>query len=252
MIRYNTKRYWGCSTDTKPADSQIGDRFLELDTYREFVFCEYNKWNVIDSIRNLITVGTGGSVDFNSIKDAVDSINDSSSDNPYVIKVEPGVYLEDEIDLTNKPYVSIVGASIETVSVEPNTSTQNLFRIGQYNELSFMTLNNVGSGYSAILCDNISDYGQAHKLSFNNCDINITVLSSTQDTKFFGEYLDFNGSYSYGLKIIASNGYLAYANMENYYNFPTGPNTTIANLIQGSGATLSVFVGDGISSGIAG
>ena len=249
MIRYNTKRNWGYSTDIKPTDSQIGDRFLELDTYREFVFGEYNKWNVIDSINNLITVGTGGSVDFNSIKDAVDSIHDSSSSNRYVISVGPGNYYEDEIDLTTKPYVSIVGSSIGTTVVYPNLSEQHLFRIGQYNELSFFTINNIGVDYSAIYCDDIGDYAQAHKLSFNDCDTNITVLSSTQDTKFFGEYLDFNGSYSYGVRIIASNGYLAYANMENYYNYPTGIGTTIANSVQGSGAVLSIFIGDGIGNG---
>jgi hypothetical protein len=284
MIRYNTKRYWGYSTDTKPINAQIGDRFLEMDTQLEYVFSDYNKWELIGlnftggtvtgatiftsgltattisattyqnlpRIQNVVTVGLGGNVDFTSIKLAVDSITGSSSSNQYVVQVFPGVYLEDEIDLTNKQYVSIVGSSIETVFVEPNTPTQHLFRIGQYNELSFFTINNIGVGYSAIYCDDIGDYGQAHKLAFNDCDTNITILSSTQDTKFFGEYLDFNGSYSYGVKIIASNGYLAYANMENYYNYPTGTGTTIANLVQGSGATLSVFVGDGIGNGVSG
>jgi hypothetical protein len=41
-------------------------------------------------------------------------------------------------------------------------------------------------------------------------------------------------------------------NIENYYNFPTGTGTTIANSVQGSGATLSVFVGDGIGNGNSG
>ena len=205
----------------------------------------------LPQLKNIITVAKSGG-QFTSIKSAVDSISGSNYDNRYEVKIAPGVYLEYEIDLTNKPYVSIVGSSIESVAVEPNTTTQNLFKIGQNNELSFMTLNNVGSGYTAVYCDNIGDYAQAHKLSFNDCDINITVLSSTQDTKFFGEYIDFNGSYSYGVKIIASNGYLAYANMENYYNYPTGIGTTIANYVQGSGATLSVFVGDGIGNGVAG
>jgi hypothetical protein len=49
MIRYNTKRYWGYSTDEKPIDSQIGDRFLELDTNNEYVFNNYNEWTLIGS-----------------------------------------------------------------------------------------------------------------------------------------------------------------------------------------------------------
>jgi len=47
MIKYNTKRYWGYSTEEKPRNAQIGDRFLEIDTNIEYVFKNYNKWDVI-------------------------------------------------------------------------------------------------------------------------------------------------------------------------------------------------------------
>jgi len=47
MIRYNTKRYWGLSTDQKPIDAQIGDRFLEIDTNIEYFFSTYNSWELI-------------------------------------------------------------------------------------------------------------------------------------------------------------------------------------------------------------
>ena len=40
--------------------------------------------------------------------------------------------------------------------------------------------------------------------------------------------------------------------MENYYNFPTGGNITYCNYASGSGATLSVFVGDAQSNGVSG
>lgn len=44
MIRYNTKRYWGKSTDEKPINAQVGDRFLEIDTSTEYVLTSYNRW----------------------------------------------------------------------------------------------------------------------------------------------------------------------------------------------------------------
>ena len=251
MIRYNTKRNWGYSTDNKPTDSQIGDRFLEIDTYREFVFCEYNKWNVIDSINNLITVGKGGSVDFNSIKDAVDSINDSSSSNRYVIKVKPGVYYEDEILVKGKEFISIVGEDILQVLVVANTPSQTIFNLGNNNELSFMTISGATSGIG-ILCEDLDGFTLTHKISIYDCDTNVYVHSNSLDTNFFGEYMDFNGSYTYGTRVLSEAGNIAYANIENYYNFPTGPNPTIANKVQGSGSTLSVFVGDGIGNGVTG
>ena len=49
MIRYNTKRYWGKSTDVKPIGAQIGDRFLQIDTSNEYVFNSYNEWTLIGS-----------------------------------------------------------------------------------------------------------------------------------------------------------------------------------------------------------
>ena len=58
MIRYNTKRYWGYSTDTKPVNAQIGDRFLEMDTQLEYVFSDYNKWELIGSNASNFTGGT--------------------------------------------------------------------------------------------------------------------------------------------------------------------------------------------------
>jgi hypothetical protein len=62
MIRYNTKRYWGYSTDTKPINAQIGDRFLEMDTQLEYVFSDYNKWELIGLTSKpiyTVTVNTG-------------------------------------------------------------------------------------------------------------------------------------------------------------------------------------------------
>jgi hypothetical protein len=58
MIRYNTKRYWGYSTDTKPINSQIGDRFLEMDTQKEYMFSNYNEWVLIGYITPPFTGGT--------------------------------------------------------------------------------------------------------------------------------------------------------------------------------------------------
>jgi hypothetical protein len=201
-----------------------------------------------------ITVAKKGG-DFSSIKSAVDYLiasGNTSITNRYVISVGPGVFIENEIDLTQTPYVSIVGSNIQTTQILPNTNTQHIVKIGQNNELSFLSLSGAPSGYAGIYCYDIGDFGQAHKLSFYDCDTNVWVESVTQDTKFFGEYLDYNGEYEYGTKVIGNNGYVALANMENYFNFPTGAGITYCNYATGSGATLSIFVGDNQSNGVSG
>ena len=203
--------------------------------------------------KEIIVAKKGG--DFTSIKSAVDYLiasGNTSSTNRYIISIGPGEFTEGEIDLTQTPYVSIVGSNIQTTLIKPSGNTQNIINVGINNEISFLTLSGAPSGYAGIYCYDIGDFGQAHKISMYDCDTNIWVESNTQDTKFYGEYIDYNGEYTYGTKVIGNNGYLALANMENYFNFPTGGNITTCNYASGSGATLSVFVADNKSNGVSG
>ena len=187
-----------------------------------------------------ITVGTKGA-DFTSISASVAYITDSSDSNRYVIEVGPGRYTEKEIDLTGKPYVSIVGSSIQTTQIFPSSSNQHLIKMGINNEVSFLSLTNAPAGYSALYIDDVGDFAQAHKVSFYDCDTCITVISRTQDTKFYGEYIDFNGVYSTGSFVSSSNGFQSLASLENYYQFPVGATGLIANYGTGDIAELDIY-----------
>ena len=187
-----------------------------------------------------ITVGKKGA-DFTSISASVAYISGSSANNRYVIEVGPGQYVEKEIDLTGKPYVSIVGSSIQTTQIFPSASNQHLVRMGVNNEISFLSLTNSPVGYSALYIDDVGDYAQAHKVSFYDCDTCISIISSTQDTLFYGEYLDFNGMYSTGSFISSSNGYRALASLENYYQFPVGSPNLIANYAIGGTSEIDIY-----------
>ncbi len=241
----------GCTTDVNIIHSGATGKIQGTDNYVKTLINIDAPLYEVNQDPRIITVAKKGG-DFTSVKSAVDSITGSSINNRFLISVGPGKFSENEIDLTGKPYVSIVGNNIITTQIVPNTNTQHIFKIGQNNEISFLALSGAPIGYAAIYINDIGDYAQAHKISFTDCDTNVWLESHTQDTIFYGEYLDFNGEYSYGTKIIAYNGYSAYANMENYYNLPTGTGTTIGNHIQGSGATLSAFVADGIGNGVSG
>lgn len=207
----------------------------------------------LPKISNIVNVGlgVGNAVDFTSIKAAVDSITDSGESNRYVIKVGPGVYYEEEINLVGKKYISIVGSDILETLVVASDVNQNIFSLGDNNELSFMTIKGATNGVG-ISCVNLDGFALVHKISIYDCNINVLVHSDSANSNFYGEFMDFNGSYSYGTKIISENGYIAYVNQENYYNYPTGAQEVIANHVQGAGATLSVFVGDAISNGATG
>ena len=243
-----------CTKDVNIIHSGTTGKIQGTDNFlKTFININAPIYEVNTDPREIIVAKKGG--DFASIKAAVDYLSASattSSSSRYIISVGPGEFIENEIDLTNTPYVSIVGSNIQTTLIKSNTSSQHIIKIGINNEISFLSLSGAGAGYAGIYCYDIGDFGQAHKVSFYDCDTNIWVESNTQDTKFYGEYLDFNGEYTYGTKVIGNNSYLAIANMENYYNFPTGANIVYCNYATGSGATISTFVGDNVSNGVSG
>lgn len=186
-----------------------------------------------------------------TIEDAINAIVAPSDTNRWLILVGVGQFTENTLVLPN--YTSVVGASIQETQIFPATATQHIFELGVYNEISFMWLQGAGAGYSAIHVNDSGNYSQAHKVTFTDNDINVLVESATQDTFFYGEYLDFNGDYSYGLKIIATNGFRAFANIENYYNFPTGATASICNYISGVNSDAHLLAGgcEGVNIGTA-
>ena len=240
-----------CTTDVNIIHSGATGKIQGTDNYsKTSINIDASLYEVNQDPRIITVAKKGG--DFSSIKSAVDSITGSSISNRFLVSVGPGKYSEGLIDLSNKPYVSVEGSNIITTQIVPSGNTQHIIKLGQYNEVSFLSLSGAPSGYAGIYVYDAGDYAQAHKLSFNDCDINVWVESNTKDTIFYGEYLDFNGQYSYGTKTIGNNGFVSLANMENYYNFATGTGVTICNYAQGSGATINVFVGDNSSNGVSG
>jgi hypothetical protein len=231
-----------CTTDVNIVHSGATGKVQGTDNFiKTLIPIDAPLYEVGQDPRRIVVAKKGG--DFTSIKSAVDYITGSSSTNRFVVEVGPGKFSEDEIDLVNKPYVSIVGSNIQTTEIVPNSSSQHIFKLGINNEISFLTISGSGSGYAAIYVDDIGDFAQAHKISIYDCDIGIWVKSSTQDTKFYGEYIDINGYFSYGVRIEASNSFLALANMENYYLFPTYDDV-IGNSVDGLGGRLNIYTAE--------
>jgi hypothetical protein len=202
-------------------------------------------------VQNIIKVGKGGNVDFTSLYDAVQTITGSSFTNRYSIQVGPGVYVEPPINISNKPYVSIVGADITSVVITPDNPSNIIFRLGNTGEISFLTISGATSGVG-IACDDLDGFALAHKISMYDNDVQIGVKSSIANTQFFGEYIDLNGSYTYGVYVIANSpSYTALASLENHFNFPTG-SVTIANFCQGIGSQISYNSGDCIGDSTIG
>ena len=202
-------------------------------------------------VNNLIVVGKSGNVNFTTIHDAVNSITASSVNNRYVIEIGPGFYVEPEISLVGKEYVNLVGAEINSTIVLPDSITNTIFTLGPNNELSFLTISGATSGIG-INCPDSGDFSLIHKVSLFDNDIQIKITSSVVDTQFYGEYVDLNGDYSYGIFMTASNSIPCYVSFENYFNESAGPKPTIANYCEGFGTSLSIQGGSAFGSSTPG
>lgn len=174
---------------------------------------------------NVIKVSTKGG-DFSSIAAAINSITGSSEDNAYEILVAAGTYIEPLIDLSNKPYVSIVGYTINATVIQPDDINHDVIKIGANNEISFLTIASAGTGYAGIMSSDSGDYFQLHKVTISDCDTCIKVYSSSVDTYGYLEYVDFGGVMRYGLNIESTGGYKTFLNAENFYIFPSNSGST--------------------------
>jgi hypothetical protein len=202
-------------------------------------------------IQNIIKVGKGGNVDFTTVSDAINSITGSSSTNRYVIQIGPGFYIEPEISLIGKEYVNLVGSEINSTIILPDLNTNTIFTLGTNNQLSFLTISGATSGVG-ISCPDCGDFSLIHKVSLFDNDTQISVTSSVVSTQFYGEYVDLNGDYTYGVYVTASNSFTCYVSFENYFNETLGPKPTIANYCSGLGSSLSIQGGAGFGIGTTG
>jgi hypothetical protein len=212
-------------------------------------------YEVATDQRKIVVAKKGG--DFTSISASVAYITDSSETNRYVIDVNPGEFFENQIDLRGKPYISIVGSNIQTTIIKPSGSGNfDQFLLGTTNELSFLSIIGTNNAsYAAIKCEDLGDgFAQAHKVSIYDFDYGVKVVSNVSSSTFFGEYIDMNGAFTYGMFVSSSNGSSSLASIENYYLFPSGGIST-GNYAAGSGAELDLytclFSGDSVSGSAA-
>ncbi len=93
----------------------------------------------------ILNVGANG--DFTTIKDAVDSITDSSSSKRYTVLVTPGVYEEDN-PIVGKTYTSVVAIGGKGTTRVNAINAGNIFTATSTFNLNGLTFGNVTSGYA--------------------------------------------------------------------------------------------------------
>ena len=144
-----------------------------------------------------------------------------------------------------------MGSEINSTIILPDLNTNTIFTLGVNNQLSFLTISGATSGVG-ISCPDCGDFSLIHKVSLFDNDTQISITSSIVSTQFYGEYVDLNGDYTYGVYVTASNSFPCYVSFENYFNESSGPKPTIANYCSGLGSSLSIQGGAGFGIGTTG
>jgi hypothetical protein len=176
-----------------------------------------------------------GTNEFSSIKTAIESILDATVANPHVVLVGPGIYVEQEMVIDTG--IHVIGSSIGSVVVEPDTNDHHVFVIKDQTSINFISITNVGSGYAAIYAENNLIGPVIHKVSISDCGIGVfnksTIIGS--DSFLYIEYLDITDG-EYGVVVQAENGFTAEVNAENFYVYGSAANPLKGVEVRGSGA----------------
>ena len=168
---------------------------------------------------NTIYVSKAGG-DFASIAEACDSILDSSINNPYEIHVGAGVFTEPQINVPS--YVSIQGSGINATSVFPQNNNHHVFNLSEMADISFLNINDAGSGYAGIYAEDVGNFGKAHKVSIYNCDIGVCLKALTVASTLYLEYVDINGTFTKAACVETVSGdHIAKLQLENFYTYDT-------------------------------
>lgn len=228
------------SVDTIQASLGIFDD-VTANTVAVADSCTVSGINVSLSTQNLISVKKNpGPNEFGTIKAAMDSITDAAEDNPYVIRVGPGVYVEEEI--TVKSYVAIRGYSLDSVIVRPDADDHDVFSFESNGNISFITVQNAGPGYAALKFQDTGVYCVVFKVSIVDSDTGIWCKTSVGGvpTEVYLEYVDCVGV-DYGLRVETDDGVSLDVNAENFYIYgDEGVNPSYGVWISGDDSVVSL------------
>ena len=138
-----------------------------------------SNYAIASGIQNVVTVGSGG--DFAEVRDALNSILDNSSSNPYLIDVLPGVYSS---NWTTKDWVTVAGRGPVTTIFEG--SNWGGIKIASSNiQLRDFGIRFLGSqqGHGAIRRAGLSSYVSLSGLHIDHAGNGSSIKTSGGDNK---------------------------------------------------------------------
>lgn len=212
-----------------------------------------NSWapSTVVTGNQVIVQLTPGAGQFSSIAAAVASITTASATEPWRVLIGPGIYTEPQIDIPS--YVYVTGNSEYETTVVPDSPTHHVFTLSDNSTLSFVQIENSGSGYAGVYAMDCENYALCHKVSLSSCDIGFWFQSDTIDSIVYLEYCDTTDGTT-GLRVESLSGKQMFVNSENWYVLISGATApTDGVYISGIGAEVHLLsygiLADGATNG---
>lgn len=144
----------GAKLDTIEFNAKDDQLASEVPITPTGVLTETNVQDIVEELEEIVSNAqvvvvdlSPGTGQFDSVKDAIDSISDASAIKPYVVKVGPGIFLEDQI--TMKPFVSIQGHGKLSTIITASDPAQDLLIVAGNTLIRDVGLN--GTNTAALL-----------------------------------------------------------------------------------------------------
>jgi hypothetical protein len=120
------------------------------------------------SYRNVIVVAKGDGGDYTSIQSALDNITDAAEDNPYLVRVMPGVYEE---QVTLKSHVTVQGSGWRLTAISSTAPSGTVYVSGAINPVlsNLRVINTYGDAIANWAGKNVSIEGVV--VQGNTCGI---------------------------------------------------------------------------------
>jgi hypothetical protein len=173
------------------------------------------------STPNIIIVkeSNPGPGEYNSIYAAINFVSSQTRDDNHrwAINISPGIYVEPLLVVPD--FISIIGENILQTIIEPD-GDHDCMSLGNSCEVSFLTIRNVPHGYTAVVCNDVGDFAQLHKISISNSYRGVYMTSPTIESQLYLEYVDINDNITQGILVdcVAPST----INLENTYVFADG------------------------------
>jgi hypothetical protein len=175
-----------------------------------------NEYDSLDSrqypVQNVKYVNlnpTPGVQGFNSVQDAIDSILDASASNPYLVKVGPGVYAEDQLEM--KSWVWVEGSEQDQTVIEALTPNEHVVIGADNSGISKCLLRGATDpGFAAVYYQSLTGTTNTsffvEDVRFGSCDHLVISDASFAATAVFMENCKLGGTHQFNHGFLAQNG----------------------------------------------